>query len=113
MGYNTTINILNDGFDQIEKHPEEFVRGVAEKMHEGGNVGVGNHANSVQVARTGHADEFRLYVVKHNSMVELSPFNQETTKIAAQYPDKLRSIISGARHMLDILEENLDELTHT
>ena len=81
MGFNTTVLILNDGWDQIMKHPEEFV----EKMNPlvsgglyrspgyrddtfGVTFGVGNHCNNVQVATNEHADVHSLILSGGNYM---------------------------------------------
>lgn len=79
MGYMTTINILNDGFDQIEKHPEKFIEVIKEGMNghrrflgsvEQNNInsfGIGNHANVVQVVKSHHADDPRMFIAFQNS----------------------------------------------
>lgn len=113
MGYNTTINILNDALDQIQKHPEQFVQGILSKYYKGGNVGVGNHANPVRVMRSGHADEFRLYAVHGNSMTELSPYSRETRELIENRPfvrDVFRGSIREARWLLDQLESHLNDI---
>lgn len=113
MGFNTTVLILNDAWDQIRKNPEEFVEGIYEKMNYGGTVGVGNHANPVQVIESRHADEFRLYASHGNQITELSPWSKETQETMRRFPDHVRSNISQARFFLDQLEKVLDEASTT
>jgi hypothetical protein len=74
MGFNTTVLILNDGLYDIERHPEQFVKGIVHKARwrEGGGIAVGSHCNAVTVMRTEHADVFRLYATHGNSIVDLS-----------------------------------------
>lgn len=73
MGFNTTVLILNDAFDQIEKHPEQFVDQLSQHV-KGGKVyrhpmsslrevgeeaqsfAVGNHGNAASVIEVQHAD---------------------------------------------------------
>ncbi|QHW35812.1 hypothetical protein GZH47_33510 (plasmid) [Paenibacillus rhizovicinus] len=79
MGYMTTITILNDAFDQIEKHPVEFVESIKLGMNgidkfgarnkEISNFGIGNYANPIDVARAHHADDPRLYLAFQNMTV--------------------------------------------
>lgn len=107
MGYNTTVLILNDGLDQIEKHPEEFVAGIVEKMHGGGTVGVGCHANPVEVMPTQHADVYRLYSTHANMILELSPYSRATLDLAKRMPDLVQSDINRARDLLDSLEATI------
>ena len=79
MGFMTTINILNDGFDQIDKNPKEFIDVIKDGMNginrlnlrEIKNIntyGVGYHGNCVTVARSHHADEPRMYIAHQNSL---------------------------------------------
>lgn len=107
MGFNTTVMILNDGFDQIERNPEEFVKQIAHTMNRGGTVGVGNHGNCVQVMRTEHADVPRLYASKGNFMVELSPYSKDTIELMERNADLLRQYIEDARWLLNGLERQL------
>jgi len=104
MGFITTVKILNDGFDQIEKNPEAFVAGIRENMNDGGEFGVGNHCNNVEVMKAGHADEFRLFAVYQNSIIELSPYSSRTEGIAQRLPHLMKSLIVNARFFLDRLE---------
>lgn len=66
MGYNTNLTILNDGFDQLIKHPAEFVDGIMANYYRGGDVGVGNHANVCNIQATDHADATQLIAVGGN-----------------------------------------------
>lgn len=105
MGYNTAILILNDGLDQLEKHPEQFVKNLSRQINKGteDSISVGNHCNPVQVMKTEHADIFRLYASQCNSMVELSQFNNELIKDceAREY---------YKNHVLNLIEQAEDEL---
>ena len=107
MGFNTTINIINDGFDQLEKYPDQFVAGIRQQMNRGGSFGVGIHGNVVAVAAAGHADEFRLYMVHGNSLLHLSPSSVDTHQLGQQRPELVHSAIEQARRELDQLEQQL------
>ena len=59
MGFNSSIMIMNDGLDQIEKNPEQFAEQVKKLICEGDpgqQVGVGNHANCLELISCHHAD---------------------------------------------------------
>lgn len=113
MGYNTTVFILNDGFDQIQKYPEEFVMGINRHMHDGADFGVGNHCNSVTVMRSQHADVPRLYFTHQNWISELSEYNEETISYLREQnfrTELIRDRIAAARQILDRLEAKADQI---
>lgn len=67
MGFNTSITICNDGFGQIEKHPDEFVDQIMLNYNRGGRgLGVGNHAGIITVHASDHADATQLIAVGGN-----------------------------------------------
>lgn len=66
MGFNTAISICNDGLDQIQKHPDDFVEGIYRRINDGGDFGVGNHAGIVTVHASDHADATQLVAVGGN-----------------------------------------------
>ena len=80
MGYMTTVTFLNDGFDQIEEYPEQFIKAIKlgmygiDKHNKNTNRkfitthGVGYHGNLVEVAKSHYADDYRLYLVGRNTM---------------------------------------------
>lgn len=107
MGFNTTVLILNDGFDQLQKHSDEFVQQINRLMHDGGSGGVGCHANPIQVMRTDHADVFRLYGSWRNLMVELSPWSKGTEELIVTHPDLVQGYIDHAKRELDQLQLKL------
>lgn len=107
MGFMTTVLILNDGLDQIEKHPDEFVTGIKRQMLHGGNVGIGNHANPVTVMRSTHADTYRLYGTWRNTIVDFDPYSAENERLIEEFPDVMADFISHARNLLDGLEAKL------
>lgn len=109
MGYNTTVFILNDGFGELQRHPEDFVKGINQRMMEGGSVAVGNHANCVTVMPTAHADVFRLYGSHGNLMLDLSPYCRDTLELAKRRPDIVKQYIETARHLLERLESEIRE----
>ena len=104
MGYNTPVFILNDGMDQLEKHPNDFVEGILRRLVGGGSFGVGNHANVVDVKDSQHASVFRLYGSHGNLMVDLSHWSRETEALARRNPEQVRSYNDRARASLNDLE---------
>lgn len=80
MGFNTTILILNDGWDQIVAHPDEFIEKVGAVVSSGihrrvpgfegddfgVSIGIGNHCNNVQVMCNDHADITNVLLVGGN-----------------------------------------------
>jgi hypothetical protein len=114
MGYNTTVLILNDSLDVLEKNPEEFTKKLVGKIlsMEEGDVGVSGHVNPVYVMPTAHADVFRLYCTHGNSIVELSRWNRHTMEMARdeQHPYRrefLERCIRSAQGLLTDLKKEL------
>jgi len=70
MGYNTTVVVLNDALDQLEKDPDfgkKLAAGIRKAVF--GKpviVSVGNHANPVEVIETHHADMTSVVAVGGN-----------------------------------------------
>jgi hypothetical protein len=63
MGYNTTVVIMNDAFDEIKKHPQEFVDNLFATQYAAQyianskkDVAVGNYVNAARVVACDHAD---------------------------------------------------------
>lgn len=88
MGYNTTIVVLNDGLNQIEKDPQigkkladaitslSTAKYLAEKEgrpFHGIDVSAGCHANAIQVVETHHADQTAIVAVGGNYGREVIP----------------------------------------
>lgn len=114
MGYNTTVLILNDALDTLRDNAEEFVDGIIKKMHDGGDISVGNHANPAHVMQTAHADVFRLYCTIGNSIVELSPYSTKTRELLGDEPNPhrrkfLERCIRDAEERLAMLKETMGE----
>jgi hypothetical protein len=114
VGFNTTVLILNDGLDHIEKHPDEFYQGLCEKMHDGGDVSLGGFVNPVHVMPTAHADVFRLYATHGNAILELSRYNKETMRLVTEGKDFQKryvlDMIASAERELDDLREQIEKI---
>jgi len=88
MGYMTTVTFLNDGFDQIEEYPKQFVNaiklginGIDKHFKNSGRKfitthGIGYHGNLVEVAKSHHTDDYRLYLVGRNTMTTFGYANE-------------------------------------
>jgi len=81
MGHMTIVSILNDGFDTIENHPDEFIKNIKAGMHGGFAIGnekavnsypVGNYANPMAVCRSFHADTPQVFFAGRNSLTLLT-----------------------------------------
>lgn len=108
MGFNTTVFILNDQLDSIRRDPERFVAEISRGLRGDTHV-----VGQTTVMPTRHADEFRLYCSQYNSMVELSPWAQETIDLVMGNPHAMtivRERIDQARRYLDLLEGRLDDV---
>jgi hypothetical protein len=71
MGFNTTVIVLNDALDQIEKDPnfgKNLSRAIMSLPIKGGSVDVhaGNHCNAAAVIESHHADYSALVLVGGN-----------------------------------------------
>jgi len=89
MGYMTTITFLNDEFDQIEKFPEQFIEAIKlgmygiDKYDKNTNRkfitthGIGYHGNCIDIAKSHHADDIRLYLVGQNMMTTFGYANDD------------------------------------
>ena len=104
MGCMTTVTILNDCFSDIERDPEGFVRMIREQM----NRGMATHSGGVQVMRTGHADESRLFYTHGNLNMELSQWAEPTRELAKRCPDLVWAAIRDAESHIESLKHLLD-----
>lgn len=80
MGFLTTVTIRNDGLDQIEKHPEEFMENLLNAIREnkGEEIPCGNHCNVAIVQKSRHADDWALYVHAGNTVTHMSAFSEDS-----------------------------------
>lgn len=81
MGYMTTITLLNDGFDGIEKNPEKFIASINDAMagcRDGRKDGCGithysiGTASNMQTFSSYHADETKILICGQNYMSDLT-----------------------------------------
>lgn len=77
MGFNTSVTLLNDGMDGIEKHPAEFVKGIRARLQSGGTFGVVSHGGIVTVHPSDHADVTQLIAMGGNCSTKV--FTGRTT----------------------------------
>lgn len=115
MGYMTTVTILNDGFDNIERDPKGFVDKIKEGMYginrwnmkERKNInsyGVGNHGNLMEVAKSHHADDARMYVVFQNSM-DCVGWGNDSNNLQHR-----KRVLETAKQMVEREEEEIKKL---
>ena len=80
MGNMTVVSVLCDAMDTIKENPEQFVKNVAEGMHDYSNrrinsYGVGNHANPMMVHHAFHDTLDQLILVGHGYMTNIADMN--------------------------------------
>jgi len=92
MGFMTVVSILNDGWDTIKKHPDQFIENIEKGMN--GNFesdigtyrsmvndySVGNFANPMEVAKSFHADTLQVFFVGQNCMTMLTDYSAKEKK---------------------------------
>lgn len=105
MGYLTQILIRNDSLQTIEKYSKEFVEGIIEKMHEGGDLPLGNECNPVKIFQTKHADVPRVFIVNGNTMFEVNN-NLKNKEFAKNF---YKQSIKIAKQIIKECEKNLSD----
>lgn len=116
MGYNTTVLILNDCLGEIEKNPEQFVKGIIRQMNVGGTFAVGHCGNPVDVKRTAHADVLRVYVSHGNWLSEMSEYATEEIDKAKQHEHVREALLSRckrAKEEITRMEKALKAMDHS
>ena len=121
MGFMTTLTFLNDGFDQIEKFPEQFVNVIKlgmygiDKHNRNSNRkfitthGIGYHGNLVEVAKSHHADDYRLYLIGQNMMTTFGYANDDIKdlKLRKKLLETAKWIIKDEEKRIKKLEKEL------
>ena len=121
MGYMTTVTFLNDGFDQIEKYPEQFVNAIKLGMygidkHNRNSSrkfitthGIGYHGNLVEVAKSHHADDYKLYLVGRNTMTTFGYANEiDDIKYRKELVEMAKWIIKDEEKRIKELEGKME-----
>jgi len=104
MGHNTTILIINDKFEEIEKNPEEFIKQIKNYMEIGGDIKVGNSSFVGTVMKTGNTDIPRLYFVEGNWITEIGKHSKAFKKA-----DGRPEIIKLLKERIKIAENKIKE----
>lgn len=111
----TVVSILNDGWENIKKHPDEFINNIElgmngipsySKMPGSRSVnyyGVGNHANPMEVATSFHADHAGIFFVGQNTMTMLNDWRPKSDREMRLQLDR----IVAAKRALDLVEQDL------
>lgn len=122
MGYMTTITILNDAWHIIKENPEEFINnidnginglrrinGKYDRSKYINSYGVGNHCNPMEVAKSNHADDPRLFLTYGNMMVALGYFNDiDNLQLRKDILKIAKGIIKDEEREIKSLEEKLN-----
>ena len=122
MGYMITLTFLNDGFDQIEEHPEQFIDAIKLGMYginkHNGNSNrkfitthsIGFHSSLVEVAKSHHADDFRLYLVGRNTMNTFGYANEiDDIKYRKELVGMAKFIIKEEEKRIKELEKKMED----
>jgi len=122
MGHMTTVTFLNDGFDQIEKYPEQFIETIKlgmygiDKHNKNSNRkfitthSIGYHSNLVEIAKSHHADDYRLYLVGRNTMTTFGYTNEiEDIKYRKELVKMAKLIIKDEEKRIKELEKKMEE----
>jgi len=112
MGYMTVISVLNDGWETIKNHADEFMENIENGM-QGGHVfrrnvntfSVGNHCNPMEVSKSFHADNAQVFYVGQNCMTMLTDW---TTNNKRDIEFQLKRI-KDAKSMINYREKELKE----
>lgn len=112
MGYLTTLTIYNDGLDQIQKNPEQFVKRLLEAANNtsgSSTLPVGNFGNLVKVQKTRHADDCTVYVHMGNTVCEMNAHSEETLKTMMQSKKFFKKMIAEMKNQVKMLTKQLKE----
>ena len=95
MGFLTTVTIRNDGLDQIEKHPEEFMENLlnAIRKNEKDEISCGNHCNVAIVQKSRHADDWAIYVHAGNTVTHMSAFSDDSEHFNRVNPEFFKGMV--------------------
>lgn len=109
MGQMTVVSLLNDGWDTIKEHPDQFIenidKAITEQYDPVRDYRIHNFANPMEVSASFSADVQQLFFMGHNTMTNL------TTTAYATEEDKEFQLkrIKEARKLLDIYEKLIKE----
>ena len=122
MGYMTIVTFLNDGFDQIEEYPEQFIEAIKlgmygiDKHNRNSNRNfitthsIGYHGNLVEIAKSHHADDYRLYLVGRNAMTTFGYANEiDNIKYRKELVEMAKWIIKDEEKRIKELEGKLGD----
>ena len=110
MGYMTVVSILNDAWETIKEHPEEFIDNIEKGMvcHRGETVKsypVGNHCNPMEVHQSEHADIPQLLLAHGNAMIDLNAVRENKDSLFhLKYHMKSLGL---AKNLIKCAEENI------
>ncbi|WP_373262240.1 hypothetical protein [Hungatella hathewayi] len=113
MGYMTIVSILNDAWDVIEKHPEEFIENIEKGMHlyKGKTINdfpVGNYCNPMEVHQSVHADVPQLLLAHRNALTDLNAVKENKDSLfLMQYQMESLQL---AKNLIKCAEENIYDI---
>lgn len=109
MGQMTVVSLLNDGWDTIKEHPDQFIenieKAITEQCEPVRDYQIHNFVNPMEVSASFSADVPQLFFVGHNTMTNLTT----TAYTAAEDKDFQMKRIQEARKLLDTYEKLIKE----
>lgn len=109
MGYMTVISVLNDGFENIKRHPGQFLENIEKGMVSNGptvkSYPVGNHGNPMEVHRSVHADTPQLLLAHCNSLTDINAVREN--KDSLFHLKRHMSEIKLAKNLIESAEDSI------
>lgn len=121
MGFMTVVSILNDGWDTIKKHPEQFIKNIEMGMNGDDESGisihnsmvneyaVGNFANPMEVSKSFHADISHLFYVGQNCMTVLTDYTVKDKRDIEFQLQRIKEAKNLLRHQEKELKDKLEK----
>jgi hypothetical protein len=114
MGYNTTIMVLNDRWDEIQKRPADWVDDLSPFVRELKGTGNGNHHHRLPLGHTTviqpyHASERVVLLGGGNTLIRASTYDPIVERcIAMGNTAWIENYITHAESNLEILKNAID-----
>jgi hypothetical protein len=117
MGFQTTVNILNDGWGDVKDHPEDLIRAIEVGMNGRGDrygdqeFPAGNHCNCIAVLPAHHADDYKLCLSGGNMLVSLDQngLKQLSPQHRQEVLRKAKDLLAWGCEIVEELEKSESE----
>ena len=111
MGYMTVVSILNDAWENIKRHPDEFIENIEKGMFDTKRCrsvewySVGSYVNPMEVSKSFHADNDQVFYVGKNTMTNLTDWNSKSKNEIEFQLKRMKQ----AKSAINLLEKELKE----